>query len=65
MSCSGGNEQFPLEAYIAVYKWIGDWAETASEPEELVIAKEAYDSLTAVGILMRDVMRAMRTEIDE
>jgi hypothetical protein len=61
---SGSDEQFPLEAYIAVYKWIGDWAEVASEPGERVIAQAAYESLTAVGVLMRDVMRQMRSEID-
>lgn len=61
---AGKDEEFPLEAYIAVYDWIGTWAEQASYPEQRVIAQAAYESLTAVGVLMRDVMRQMRTQID-
>jgi hypothetical protein len=61
---AGRDEQFPLEAYIAVFNWIGKWAEETSDPEQRVIAQSAYESLTAVGVLMRDVMRQMADEIE-
>jgi hypothetical protein len=61
---SAARDEFPLDAYIAVYNWIGNWAEEAGDPEQRVIAQAAYESLTAVGILMRDVMRQMRIEIE-
>jgi hypothetical protein len=55
-NCFGKDDEFPLDAYIAVYNWIGDWAETVHDPEQRRIAQDAYDSLTAVESLMRDVM---------
>ena len=51
--------QFPLEAYTAVYEWIGKWTEVARDPEQRIIAQSAYASLTAVGELVLDVMRQM------
>lgn len=57
---AGGGEEFPLEAFTAVYEWIGNWAEEACDPEQRVIAKAAYDSLTAVGVFIRDAMRQMK-----
>jgi hypothetical protein len=53
------DDEFPLEAYIAVYNWIGNWAESTRNMGQRRIAKAAYDALTAVGLLMRDVMRKM------
>ena len=53
-----------LEAYISVYNWIKKWAEETCDPEQRVIAQAAYESLTAVGVLMRDVMRQMADEIE-
>jgi hypothetical protein len=47
----GGEEEFPLDAYIAVYNWITKWAEETYDPEQRVIAQAAYESLTAVGVL--------------
>jgi hypothetical protein len=61
---AGRDEEFPLEAYCAVYEWIGNWAEIAKDPEVRVIAQAAYESPTAVGVLMRDVMRQMADEIE-
>jgi hypothetical protein len=61
---AGSDEEFPLEAYIAVYNWIKKWAEEICDPEQRVIAQAAYESLTAVGVLMRDVMRQMADEIE-
>lgn len=61
---AGRDEEFPLDAYIAVYAWIGKWAEETFDPEQRVIAQAAYESLTAVGVLMRDVMRKMNGEIE-
>jgi hypothetical protein len=61
---TGKDKQFPLAAYIEVYDWIGNWAEVASDPELHLIAQSAFVSLTAVGVLMRDVMRQMGAEIE-
>lgn len=40
----------------------GDWAEAARGLEQQRIAQAAYDSLTAVGVFMRDIMRQMRKQ---
>lgn len=61
---AGTDEEFPLGAYIAVYNWIKKWAEETCDPEQREIAQAAYESLTAVGVLMRDVMRHMADEIE-
>ena len=61
---AGRDDEFPLDAYTAVYNWIGNWAEETSDPEQRVIAQAAYESLTAVGVLMLEVMRHMRREIE-
>ena len=58
------DDEFPLDAYIAVHRWIGNWAEEARDREQRRIAQAAYDSLTAVGILMRDNMRKIREQND-
>ena len=58
------KEEFPLEAYTAVYDWIAKWAEEECDSEARVIAQAAFESLTAVGVLMHDVMRQMRIEIE-
>jgi len=63
-SGAGKDEEFPLEAYIAVYDWIAKWAEEAGDSKQRAIAQAAYDSLTSVGVLMRDVMRQMADEIE-
>jgi hypothetical protein len=60
----GRDDEFPLDAYVALYTWIGNWAEEACDPEQRRIAQAAYESLTSVGILMRDVMRQMADEIE-
>lgn len=53
-----------MDAYTAVYTWIGKWAEEACDPEQRRIAQEAYASFTAVGVYMRDIMRQMADEIE-
>ncbi len=58
------DDEFPLDAFAAVYTWIGNWAEETCDPEHRMIAEAAYESLTAVGVLMRDVMRQMADEIE-
>jgi hypothetical protein len=60
----GKDDEFPLDAYTAVYAWIGKWAEEACDPEQRRIAQAAYESLTAVGVYMRDIMRQMADEIE-
>lgn len=39
---------------------VGNWAEETCDPEQRVIAKAAYESLTAVGVFIRDVRRQMK-----
>ena len=58
------DDEFPLDAYAALYTWIGKWAEEADDPEQRMIAQAAYESLTAVGVYMRDIMRQMADEIE-
>ena len=58
------DDEFPLDAYVAVYTWIGKWAEEACDPEQRRIAQEAYESLTSVGVYMRDIMRQMADGIE-
>jgi hypothetical protein len=58
------DDEFPLDAYTAVYTWIGNWAEEACDPEQRMIAQAAFESLTAVGVYMRDIMRQMVGEIE-
>jgi hypothetical protein len=58
-NCAGSDDEFPLDAYIAVYNWIGNWMEATHDLEQRRIAQAAYESLTAVGTHMRDVMRTM------
>ncbi len=54
---TGRDEEFPLMAFIAVHEWIGKWVKKTCDPEQRVIAQAAYESLTALGALMPDVMR--------
>jgi hypothetical protein len=58
------DEEFPLEAYTTVYKWIGTWAKKTSDPELRVIAQAAFESLTAVGIIVTEVTKTMADEIE-
>ncbi len=53
------DEPFPLEAYEAVYCWIGRWAEESQDPEHRVIAEAAHDVLTVVGNVVLEAMRRM------
>jgi hypothetical protein len=58
------DQEFPLDAYISVYNWIANWAEDSCDPEHRAVAQDAYESLTAVGVIIRDVMRQMNEEIE-
>jgi hypothetical protein len=60
----GIDDEFPLDAYAAVYTSIGSWAQEASNPGQRRIAQADYESLTAVGVYMRDIMRRMAHEIE-
>ena len=60
----GRDDELPLDAYLAVYTWIGRWAEEASDPERRRIAQAVHESLTALGVNMRDVMRQMAHDIE-
>lgn len=60
----GIDDDFPLDAYAALYTWIVKWAEETDDPEQHLIAQAAYESLTALGVYMRDLMRQMADEIE-
>ena len=53
------NDEFPLDAFTKLYSWIGNWAETESNPELRAVANAATVSLTAVGEVMLETMRSM------
>ena len=55
------NQQFPLEAYCAVYQWIDDWSRIAKDRELRAIARSASKSLHAVGTVLLETMRSMRS----
>ncbi len=63
-NCAGSDDEFPLDAYAALYTWIGQWAEETDDPEQRMIAQAAYESLTAVGVYMLDFMRQMADETE-
>jgi hypothetical protein len=57
------NEEFPLEAYGAVYSWIDKWSEEALDPDLSAIALAASESLYAVGMIVFETMRSMGSQI--
>jgi hypothetical protein len=63
-NCNSRDDEFPLDAYAAVHTWIGNWAEEVCDPKQRMIAQAAYESLTPVGVYMRDIMRQMADEIE-
>ena len=54
------GQEFPLDAYCAVYGWIDDWSAEASDPELRRIALAASKSLHAVGEVVLATMRSMK-----
>lgn len=36
------NDEFPLEAYVALYTWIASWMESTNDPEHYAVAKATY-----------------------
>jgi hypothetical protein len=54
------KDEFPLEAYCAVYQWLGKWSQETDDQELRAIARAASKSLHAVGLIILQTMRFMR-----